>query len=238
MASDHLQIADILANQNAKEVTHNTAINKLDRSSNQRSTKAITVSTSLTTTEARENGIIELTGTPGAPFTLNMPDTNQRMMVIYNNTDGQCTVRNSAGGGTGQPVLTVGEATVFHYDGTNFIDVNALATLVSAFTDLSDVPGSYSGNAEKGLRVNTGETALEPWSLLIWRRSVVEARRAEASMFATSHSSQARWWNSAPTRPLAPAPSPLFRGTRLLIRRPIRGASSGSARMSPSLMRM
>ncbi len=128
MATDHLQVPDIQASQNNKEVTANTAHNLLDRAMNQIIQKAITVDAPFTTTETRENIVIELTGTDGNPHFLDMPDTNERFMTVVNNTDDVMTIRNSVGGGTGQPVLAVGQATIFHYDGTDFIDYFAIAT--------------------------------------------------------------------------------------------------------------
>jgi hypothetical protein len=42
-----------------------------------------------------------------------------------------------------------------------YVDDNAGGGGAAAFTDLSDVPGSYSGETQKVVRVNTGETGLE-----------------------------------------------------------------------------
>jgi len=126
MATENLQIPDIQASQNSKEVTANAAHNLLDRALNNNVSKAITVATSFTTTETRENIIVELTGTPGSALNIDMPDTNNRFMVVVNNTDDVMTIRNSAGGGTGQPVIPVGQISIFQYDGTNFFDLIAL----------------------------------------------------------------------------------------------------------------
>lgn len=125
MASDNLQIPDVQANQNAKEVTMNQAINLLDKAINNLVSVAITGNTVLTTTQARENAVIVLTGTPGVAFTLDMPDTNARLVKLANNTDSEVTVRNSAGGGTGQPAITPGSGSIFAYDGTNFQEVSS-----------------------------------------------------------------------------------------------------------------
>lgn len=125
MATDNLQIPDIAANQNQKEVTANAAHNLLDRAMNGNVAKVITVSTSFTTTEARENILVELTGTPGAPFNVDMPDTNKRTLAVLNSTDDVATIRNSAAGGAGQPVVQIGEVVLFHYDGTDFVDLKA-----------------------------------------------------------------------------------------------------------------
>lgn len=127
MATENLQIPDIASNQNQKEVTANAAHNLLDRAMNNIVQKAITGAASFTVTETRENFVIELTGTPGAPLNLDMPDTNSRTLAIVNNTDDVMTIRNSAAGGVNQPVIAVGGASVFHYDGTDFINLSALA---------------------------------------------------------------------------------------------------------------
>lgn len=124
MATDHLQIPDITASQNQKEMTANTAHNLLDRAMNQLVQKTVVSgSNSLSTTQARQNAIIEVIGTPGAPWTLDMPDTNERVLVVYNNSDDQGTIQNSASGGSGLPVIEVGETAIFHYDGTDFIEI-------------------------------------------------------------------------------------------------------------------
>ena len=160
MATDHLQIADILANQNQKEVTANAAHNLLDRSINQLVGKAVAGDVTLTAVEMRENGLIELTGTPGAPFNVDMFDTNERLFAVVNNTDDTATIRNSASGGTGQPVLLVGEASLFHYDGTDFIDILALATSITGFLGLLDTPSSFSNTSGQIVVTNDAETAL------------------------------------------------------------------------------
>jgi len=161
MATENLQIPDIASNQNQKEVTANAAHNLLDRAMNNNVQKVITVSTSFTTTETRENFVIELIGTPGGPINLDMPDTNNRTLAIVNNTDDIMTIRNSASGGTGQPVIAVGEASIFHYDGTNFFDLSALALSVASWLGLTDTPSSFAGESGRYPQVNIGATALE-----------------------------------------------------------------------------
>lgn len=162
MATENLQIPDILANQNSKEVTANTAHNLLDRAMNNNVSTAVAAGiNNLTTTQARENFVIELTGTPGVPFTVEMPDTNKRTMAIVNNSDDTATIQNPSAGGTGQPVIAVGEAAIFHFDGTDFFDFSALALTVAAWLGLTDTPGSYAGESGRYPQVNTAETALE-----------------------------------------------------------------------------
>lgn len=163
MATENLQIADILANQNQKEVTANAASNLLDRAMNGDGNyqKTITGSTSFSTAETRENPVAELVGTPGTAFTVNMPDTNRRWFAVKNSTDGQATIRNSAGAGTGQPVIAIGAAAIFYYDGTNFIDITSFMAAGTNFTELSDTPSAYTNESGQILRVNGAESALE-----------------------------------------------------------------------------
>lgn len=141
MATENLQIPDIAAAQNQKEVTANAAHNLLDRAMNKNAQKTITGDDSLTATEARENFLIELTGSPGSGFTLDMPDTNKRTLAILNNTGQTATIRNSAGAGADQPVVDDGGQSFFHYDGVDFTALGG-AGGAAAFVDLTDTPGS------------------------------------------------------------------------------------------------
>ena len=162
MATDHLQIPDISASQNQKEVTANAAHNLLDRALNQLVQKTMAAgANTLTAIEMRENIIIEAIGTPGAAWQLDMFDTNERFMVVYNNTDDQGTIRNSASGGTGQPVIEIGEASLFHYDGTNFIDITDAAIAATTWLGLTDTPNSFVNLSGQMSVVNDAETALE-----------------------------------------------------------------------------
>ncbi len=161
MATENLQIPDIASNQNQKEVTANAATNLLDRAMNNNVQKTITVSTSFTATETRENFVIELTGTPGAPLNIDMPDTNNRTLTVVNNTDDVMTIRNSASGGAGQPVIAVGGVSTFHYDGTNFFDLSALALSVASWLGLTDTPSAYTNFGGQQATVNAAENAIE-----------------------------------------------------------------------------
>lgn len=120
MATSITQIPDIQSGQSQKEVTANIAHDLLDRQLNQLLGIAVTGAFTLTSNQMRENAVLELTGTPGAPFTMDMFDTNQRLIRVINNTDDVATIRNSAAGGVGQPVVAIGDTVTFHYDGTDF----------------------------------------------------------------------------------------------------------------------
>lgn len=122
MATENLQIPDIAASQSSKEVTANAAHNLLDRAMNKHVSKVISGSTEFSTTETRENTLIILTGTPGAPFTIDMPDTNIRRLFVLNLTDADCTIENSVSAvGSGDTILIPTlEGLEFHYDGLDF----------------------------------------------------------------------------------------------------------------------
>jgi hypothetical protein len=90
-----------------------------------------------------------------------MPDTNKRTLAIVNNSDGAATVQNPLAGGTGQPVIQPGEASIFHFDGTNFFDFTALALSVTSWIGLTDTPANFTGASGRIPMVNIGETALE-----------------------------------------------------------------------------
>ncbi len=145
MPTTHLQIADIQASQSQKEVVANQAHDLLDKSTNQVVSIAVTGDFTLTAVQMRENTIVELTGTPGSAFTMDMFDTNQRLLVVFNNTDAACTVRNSAAGGAGQPVIADGTVVTFHYDGVDFINF--------------DPPGGGGGKVLQVVNTQTGAVA-------------------------------------------------------------------------------
>jgi hypothetical protein len=162
MATTHLQIPDIAASQNQKEVTANAAHDLLDKAMNANASVVVSAGeNNLTTAQTRENFVLEATGTPGAAVQMDMPDTNKRTMAIVNNADDTITVRNSANGGTGQPVIAVGEASIFHYDGTNFFDLSDLAIAATNFLGLTDTPSAFTNESGKIPRVNSAENALE-----------------------------------------------------------------------------
>ncbi len=185
MATENLQIPDILANQNSKEVTANAAHNLLDRAINNNVSIAMSAGiNNLTTTQARENFVIELTGTPGSAFTLEMPDTNKRTLAVVNNSDDVCTVQNPSAGGTGQPVIAVGEASIFHFDGTDFFDLSALALAVASWISLTDTPGAYTGESGRFPQVNDAETALEFIGTAA-KRNVIAATTTDSALAST-----------------------------------------------------
>ena len=65
-------------------------------------------------------------------------------------------------------------------------DAGAPAAPVTAFTGLSDVPGSYAGGTLKAVRVNAGETALEFYTPAGPSYNVPEIKPPSASFFPTA----------------------------------------------------
>jgi len=118
MASPNLQLPDAQGASTQKSVTLDANVHGLDKAMNSFVSKAITASDTLTEAEHREAGFIELTGTPGGAFNLDMFDINARILTIENSTGQTATVRNSAGAGATITILTTEIKMVF-YDGTD-----------------------------------------------------------------------------------------------------------------------
>jgi hypothetical protein len=125
--------------------------------------KAITTAdVTLTTAEAMEQGVIRLTGTPTAARNLIVP-AKAKVYFIDNDTAGSfaVTVKTASGTGVALPSGTNG---ALFCDGVNVVSI-ASGTGggggASAFTGLSDVPASYSGQANKIVKVKADESGLE-----------------------------------------------------------------------------
>jgi len=157
MATTHLQIPDIAASQNQKEVTANAAHDLLDKKIVQRIQVTVTTDASFSDAAVRENTLIELIGTPGTPRTLDMNDTNENRLAILNNTDDVMTINNSAGAGGSNdiPIIQIGETVTFQYDGVNF-DILGRSNAVgfipldfgsARYLDSDDIPNADSAGA-------------------------------------------------------------------------------------------
>jgi len=125
--------------------------------------KAITTAdVTLTTAEAMEQGVVRLTGTPTAARNLIVP-AKAKVYFIDNDTAGSfaVTVKTASGTGVALPSGTNG---ALFCDGVNVVSI-ASGTGggggASAFTGLSDVPASYSGQANKIVKVKADESGLE-----------------------------------------------------------------------------
>jgi len=121
-----------------------------------------TADVTLTTAEAMEQGVIRLSGTPTAARNLIVP-AKAKVYFIDNDTAGAfaVTVKTPSGTGVALPSGTNG---ALFCDGVNVVSI-ASGTGggggASAFTGLSDVPASYSGQANKVVKVKADESGLE-----------------------------------------------------------------------------
>ena len=125
--------------------------------------KAITTAdVTLTTAEAMEQGVIRLTGTPTAARNLIVP-AKAKVYFIDNDTAGAFAVTVKTASGTGVSLASGTNGALF-CDGVNVVSI-ASGTGggggASAFTGLSDVPASYSGQANKIVKVKADESGLE-----------------------------------------------------------------------------
>jgi hypothetical protein len=125
--------------------------------------KAITTAdVTLTTTEAMESGVIRLTGAPTAARNLIVP-AKAKVYFIDNDTTGAYAVTVKTASGTGVSLASGTNGALF-CDGTNVVSI-ASGTGggggVTAFSGLSDVPASYSGQANKVVKVKADESGLE-----------------------------------------------------------------------------
>lgn len=124
--------------------------------------KAITTAdVTLTTAEAMEQGVIRLTGTPTAARNLIVP-AKAKVYFIDNDTAGAFAVTVKTAAGTGVALASGTNGALF-CDGTNVVSIATTAGGGGAavFTDLTDVPASYSGQANKVVKVKADETGLE-----------------------------------------------------------------------------
>lgn len=163
MSSPILDIPFIDVNQVQKEVTANEQVVLLERASNDYASIACEDGTTVAdATVIRRAVFVELVadaGEPTAPFTLELPAI-KRLLVIRNSSGEQATVECVAAG-PGTAVIEDGESAVIYCDGAQVFAVSGSGGGASDFTDLGDVPSSYSGEGGKLLAVNSGETAVE-----------------------------------------------------------------------------
>jgi hypothetical protein len=144
MASPNLAIAHVAAAQNQKEVTVNDAIDKLDLAGNDTVDIDCTAgNTTVTAADYRENFLLRITGTPGADFTLTLPD-GKRVAAIHNTTAKAATVRTVTLGST--VTLRAGELSIVGSRGTSLVPLAAAA--VGGLYDIGlFIPGQPAASA-------------------------------------------------------------------------------------------
>lgn len=146
MASPHLQITEV-ADTEQKAPAVNEAVALLDRALNQ--VVIIDVSAGgqivVTDTQAKQNMLLRLTGTPAGAFEIVMP-ADQRLFAVHNQvTSGQTATIGVAVTAGSWDTVVAGEKAFFHTDGENTtkIGTTALSTptgLVEQISGMIEVP--------------------------------------------------------------------------------------------------
>ena len=134
--SNNLELAQVAAAQNQKEVTINDQAGQLDAGLTDKVDVALTGTTSplaLSDAQALRCMVLKLTGThPGGAYEVHCP-TNKKIYVVWNGTAGDVTFKTVAGTGI---VVNAGAVLILYCDGTNVIQ---LAGLVATIDDIGDV---------------------------------------------------------------------------------------------------
>jgi hypothetical protein len=162
MSTPNLAIVHIAANQNQKEVTANGAFDDFDGAITDLLAVAMSDADYTMTTgvggEALGHLVYKFTGTLTAGRNIIVP-VNKKLYVVSNQTTGGHSITVKTPSGTGI-ALSSSAFQIIYCDGTNVISLSAGGSGASAFTGLSDAPGSYSGSGGEAVEVNSGATAL------------------------------------------------------------------------------
>jgi hypothetical protein len=131
--SNNLELSQVAASQNHKEVTINDATGQLDAALSDRVDVALTGLASplvLTDAQALRCMVLKLTAThPGGAYEVHCP-TNKKIYVVWNVSGGSATFKTVTG--TGIPVES-SAVKVLYCDGTDVIQ------LVASIDDVGDV---------------------------------------------------------------------------------------------------
>jgi hypothetical protein len=134
--SNNLELAQVAAAQNQKEVTINDQAGQLDAGLTDKVDVALTGTTSplvLSDAQALRCMVLKLTGThPGGAYEVHCP-TNRKIYVVWNGTAGDVTFKTVAGTGI---AVGAGAVLILYCDGTDIIQ---LAGLVATIDDIGDV---------------------------------------------------------------------------------------------------
>lgn len=162
----NLGITLIDTNQSQKEVTANDAISGLESAVTDWATIDVNDgANTLAAADVRGNQFLLLSaGSPGLTGPIDVVLPAIKRLLVIRNESGETATISCSGAATGaeEVTLTTGTHAIVYNDGTQVWRLtNDASSMVSAFTDLSDVPANYSGAASKLLAVNSGATAVE-----------------------------------------------------------------------------
>jgi hypothetical protein len=162
MSTPNLAIAHLSPTQTGKMTTIDADIDALDGAITDllgitMTTADYTMSTSAGG-EALGHLAYKLTGSIGAARNLIVPAV-KKLYIVSNQTTGGYAVTVKTPSGTG---IALSDALyhILYCDGTNVLNLVALGAGASAFTALSDVPGSYGSAGSEIVSVNSGASAL------------------------------------------------------------------------------
>jgi hypothetical protein len=154
--SPNLAITLLSSSQATKYVTVNEAIDALDEALCGLVSEAMSdANFNVPTADALEDIAFIFTGALTAGRNVIVPN-NKKLYVVSNQTSGGFSITVKTSGGTGVAIASTNWS-LLYCDGTN---VKAVGTGATAFTGLSDVPASYSGDGGFAVEVNSGATAL------------------------------------------------------------------------------
>ena len=143
--SNNLELAQVAAAQNQKEVTINDQAGQLDAGLTDKVDVPLTGTTSplaLSDAQALRCMVLKLTGPhPGGAYQVHCP-TNRKIYVAWNNTAGDVTFKTAAGTGI---LVNAGAVLILYCDGTNVIQ---LAGLVATIDDIGDVVISAAASGQ------------------------------------------------------------------------------------------
>jgi hypothetical protein len=154
----NLAIELIDVNQSQKEVVANEAFSDIDAAICDSVDVEVTDGTNsisaATMREAQRLNLVD--GSPTAAFGVVLASV-RRLLIVTNSTAYDATVSCS---GAGEALVTAGASRALYCDGVDVFGLTAQA-IGGAFINLSDAPASYSGAANKQLRVNGAANAIE-----------------------------------------------------------------------------
>jgi hypothetical protein len=165
-ATPILGITEVSPSQNNKEVTINDGFLTVEQSLNK--TLAVNLTSAdatLTTPDFQHNFVFNCSG---HTVSRNLIVVNQaRYFAVLNSGTGNVVVK--AGSFATTYTVVPNDFVLLHSDGSNAVRLLASGLAVGgvtpSFLGLSDAPHSYSGQASKGVRVNSGGTALEFYTI-------------------------------------------------------------------------
>ena len=166
MATATLGLDEVTASQTQKEVTMNNAIAQLEGAVAKELSVLISTTSPVlldkTTQSARYVFFtLDNHGTPPtADFILEFPAVARGLVYILNNTSYIATIRITGTSPVSPPTIAAGSGKLLLVTSDDVLTAGGGGG-GGAFTDLSDVPTSYTGKAYDLVRVNSGESALE-----------------------------------------------------------------------------